>query len=220
MSRAAAQEHIVIDDDAGGVQVELQGATLWRVVDDVADEVHGATEGWLGAERTMRLIEAAVSEHANVEGGAVGFDAIVVDVPDVVVVDVDRYRQPIANRIGRPIGAAVRRMVDAVVKIRAEFTPLHGRFVYLYCVLGEKRRGKLWKLLPGAADPPHEDFRIVPSEEDVIGDIIVLRARPVGQHSLSDILEAAVLHGQSARADDVLSSRREWQDRCFEWCRP
>src|SRR4029434_9313964 len=86
------------------------------VVDDVPDEVRGTAEDRLWTHAAGRHVETTVVEDADVVHRAIGLEAVVVDVVDVVVVDVDRDRHPIARRLRIPVWHAIRRVIERVVK--------------------------------------------------------------------------------------------------------
>ena len=60
-------------------------------------EVQRAAEDGLRAERAAGFVEAAIAEDANVVGAAVGFDAVVGHVVNVVVVEIDRDGDAVAQ---------------------------------------------------------------------------------------------------------------------------
>src|SRR5690606_16475171 len=85
-------EGVVVHEDTGRCDAHLQRPAHPRVL-HVADEVGRPAEYRLRAEAAGRGVRAAVFEHPDVAGTAVRLDTVVAHLADVVVVDVDRYRQ-------------------------------------------------------------------------------------------------------------------------------
>ena len=113
-----ADERILIGQHSRRcVGVFQDTAAARRVVHKVLEEVDRTAEHRLGAQRTLRGIDASIPEHADVVGAAVGFNAVVAHVVHVVVVEVDRHRQPVLDRIRRAVGLAVGRDIDCVVPV-------------------------------------------------------------------------------------------------------
>src|SRR5712692_3360227 len=58
------------------------------------------------------------------------------------------------------------------------------------------------ELGPEVSDPSEEMFRIVPAHEIAVGDVEVARTRVVREDTETDVLKAALLHGQPLRTRD------------------
>ena len=51
--------------------------------------------------------------------------------------------------------------------------------------------------------------RIVPADEDVVGDVEVLGSRPLVLHAAADILQPGMFQSEAARPDDVLQPNKK-----------
>jgi hypothetical protein len=88
----------------------------------------------------MCVVETPVVKHSDIMGSAVGLDAVVVYVCDIVIVKIDGNRQPVPDRIRRAVRIAVGGVVDPVVKIGNVVIGNHvsRRIVEISCHLGRK----------------------------------------------------------------------------------
>ena len=164
-------------------------------------------------------VQHHVPQHADVVHAAVDFERVVVKVGQEVVVEIDADRAQVPHVTGwirrpalggRPVRIAVGLDVDAVVKVGdvvvgddvAGTVDLHrhigrhgGRkFLAVLTVEG----------LPHRAGPADHPFGIVAADEDVVGDVEVVRTGIVGPHASTDVLEAAALDGQPFRSNQEL----------------
>jgi len=69
--------------------------------------------------------------------------------------------------------------------------------------------GKAGKLLPDGADPAHHLVRIVAADKRVVGDVVVLRSRPVVVHGAADVVDLRMLQREAACAGDVLDAEEK-----------
>ena len=136
-------------------------------------------------------------------------EAVVAHVEDVVVVEIDGQRHTVRNVVRRAVGSSVSGDIDAVVPVRdvvvRDDMPLAVDFDR---VLGCEQFRIAGKLRPWRSGPAHHLVGIVPADEDVVGDVEVLRSGPVGLHGAADVVELRVLQREAARSGDVLMPSR------------
>lgn len=171
--------------------VNLSDPALGCVINEVADEIGRPSQHGLGAERPVSLVEAAIAQDAYVTKRAVGLDQVV-HVADVIADDVDGHRHAITDY---PAGSvrfriAIGGVVDAVVEVRdvVVFDHMPGA-IDLDCGIGSQRHREVRKRLPGSPDPAHEVIGDLPPYEHIVGDVEVLRPRPVRGDADTHILE-------------------------------
>ncbi len=111
--QSLANEGVLIDQNAAGSVDQLERAARGAAEGEIAIEVQRAAKDRLGAEGAAGRIDAAVVEDANVLRTAIGLDAIVGHVVDIVVIDIDGAGIPVGVAAGRAIG----RDVDAVMPV-------------------------------------------------------------------------------------------------------
>ena len=108
-------QRVVINDNSSRRRRELHGAAFRRVINDVANEVDGTAECRLHTQCAVTMVETSIPEYTDVVRAAVGFDAVVFHVRDVVAVEINRDRHAITDRIGRSVRVAVRGNIHSVV---------------------------------------------------------------------------------------------------------
>ena len=138
---------------------------------------------------------------------AIQLDAIVGDVEHVVAVEI--HRRGIFLRRGRR--HAEGGVVDGVMEV-GDIVVRHDMTlaIDLHGIFAGDQRGKLAPLLPDIiADPAGDAAGIVTAQEDVVGDVIILRPGPVVAHHPADIAGAAVDQGEAVGADDILDAQHE-----------
>ena len=82
------------------------------MIEDVADEIDRAAEHGLCAIAAVGGIDAAVVEDADVVDAAIGFDVVVAQHVEVVVVDVDRRSATFGVLFGRAVSGDTDRVVE------------------------------------------------------------------------------------------------------------
>src|SRR5580698_2611722 len=133
---------------------------------------------------------------------AIRLYAVILHVADVVVVEVDRNR----HSIKRSVRVAVSSDIHAIVEIR-NMVISHdvSRSVDLYGVFGNEL-GARSVLLPGAARKTHQVIRRKAAADDVVGDVEILRPRPIRVKGASDVFDVTLAKGYAGGARDVLQT--------------
>ncbi len=111
--QSLADERVLIDEHTAGSVDQFQRAARVAAENEIAVEIQRATEQRLGAERATGRIEASVDEDADVLRAAIGLDAIVRHVVEIIVVDVDGAGIQIRILLRRAVGGNI----DAVMPV-------------------------------------------------------------------------------------------------------
>ena len=155
----------------------------------------------------MRHVEASIPDDSNILRAAIGFDAVIVNVSDVVA-DVRRNRHD--GIVGLTVGVTVRRVIDSLVKLLDTIVRDHvPRAINLHSVLGKQRLREARQILPGAADPTHQTRGIVAPDKNVVGNVEITRPAPVGEDAAADIFQLGVFESETDGAQDALMAEEE-----------
>src|SRR5581483_2386204 len=184
-----SDDGVVVGQYPGGAFDVLQ-APGGRVVHQVLVEIDRAAEHRLHAEGARGGIETAVAKDSNIAGAAVGFEAVVAHVQNVVAIEIDGQRHAVGDVIGRAIRGAVGGDIDTVVPV-GHIVVRHdvALAVHFDRILGEQQLGVAGELRPQFAGPAHHLVRIVAADQAVVGDVEILRAGPIVLDGAADIVD-------------------------------
>ena len=202
------KKRIVVNNDARRRRGELHRSAFRRVINDVANEINRPTQSRLRRQSAMRHVEASISDDSKILRAGIGFDAVIVNVPDVVADDVRRNRHD--GIVGPTVGVTVRRVIDSIVKVLDTVVRDHmPRAKDLHSVLGKQRLREARQILPGAADPTHQTGGIVAPDKHVVRNVEVTGAAPIGEDAAADIFQLGVFQSETDGAQDALAAEEE-----------
>ena len=138
---------------------------------------------------------------------AVQLDAVVGDVEHIVAVEIHRGALVLRHRAGIAEGGVVNRVMEiGDVIVRHDMALA----IDLHRIFGCQQRREFAVLLPeGITNPAGDAGGIVAAQEDIVGDVVILRFRPVFAHHAADIAGAAIDQGEAVGAGDVLDAQQE-----------
>src|SRR6185436_14726621 len=109
---------------------------------DIANEINRPTQSRLRRQSTMRHVEASIPDDSKILRAGIGFDAVIVNVSDVVADNVRRNRHD--GIVGPTVGVTVRRVIDSIVKVLDTVVRDHvPRTINLHSVLDRKSTREL-----------------------------------------------------------------------------
>jgi len=141
-----ANERVLVNDEARR-SPEFHRAAGRRVVDQILVKIIRAAQKRRRAEDAAGRIEAAIAEHADIVAVAVGFDAVVAHVIEIIVVEINGRGDAISGLVGSAIRHSISSDVNAVVPVGGVIVFI-GRHVPNKSWVGTARNG------PSSRNPP------------------------------------------------------------------